>query len=200
MEIITRTPARGWHRAGMALGCLALLLAIGLLVPAAMGLQQRPLADAAFAGTDDRGALLYEESVIGPGEVRAGDVISFTAPAGPAAGHAVTRRVVAVEGSQARTRGDQREEMWRVQLWEDEVHRVVFAIPFAGHPQLLIPWLTWPLIAVLLGLIALGALVSRGRAGSHRNLPAPPVIHPARQPQPQRLRVEPAADPAASSV
>ena len=204
MEITTRPPSRRWRRLGVALGCLTLLLAIGLLVPATLGLQQYPLADGAFAGPHDRGALLYQEAVHGPGELRAGDVISFPAPAASTVGGTVTRRVIAMDGAEARTPGDQQDAVWRVQVRENDVERVVLAVPFAGHPQLLVSWLTWPLIAVLLGLAAVGALAMSARPGWRRQRPAPPVPAPGRSLLRPLLRrsapTEPATDRATSSV
>jgi hypothetical protein len=197
MEITTRPPPRGWRRAGVVLGGMALLIAIGLLVPAALGLRPHPLADDALAGPYQRGSLLYQEAVHGPGELRVGDVITFPAPRGSVAGTSVTRRVVAVDRQVAQTRGAQpRAKQWRVQLGDDEVERVVFAVPFAGLPQLLLSWLTWPMIAVLLGVAGIGALAMSDRAASRRRrLPwsaeeaGGPLLRlpPATEPMPGRV-------------
>jgi hypothetical protein len=200
MEITTRPPSRGHRRAGMALGSVALLLAVGLLVPAMLGLQQRPLADGTFAGPYERGALLFQETVHAPGELQGGDVITFTASAGPEAGSSVTRRVIAVDGALARTRGARRGTAWRVPLGGDEVERVVFAVPFAGHPQLLLPWLSWPLIAVLSGIGGAGALAMSARRGSRRQVPARPEPEPDGRLLRRPVPIEPATDRAASGV
>ena len=106
-----------------------------------------------------RGALLFQRTVQTADQLNVGDVITFPRPDAPAA--LVTRRVASIEGSHVVTRGDAMPgaDPWVLEVDGVEPALTVFAVPYAGYPQLLVPWLTWLVVAVLAGLTALAALV-----------------------------------------
>lgn len=182
MEITTRPRRRRLRRLASGLTLLALLLVLLLLLPASVGLSQHVVRDSATGAALARGTLTFQRPVHSADEMHVGDVITFPRPGDPA-GTLVTRRVVAVDGSRAVTWGDPRAETdaWVVRhgVGRSEPSVTVLAIPYAGYPQVLLPWLTWPLIGVLVALAALASLVAarrearRDRDASARS-PAPP--------------------------
>lgn len=165
MEIRTRPHSRRWRRVRSWLAGSAVALAIGLLAPAALGLSPRSVADDAMAGTVPRGSLAFERPVSKVEQLRVGDVISFPSPQTRSPGTLMTRRVVAIEGGAVRTRGDAlpTSDPWAVSGDGAELTRVVFAIPLAGYPQLLVPWLSWAVVALLVALAAVAASVAARR-------------------------------------
>lgn len=135
---------------------LAALLVLGpvivlVFLPSVMGLQRYVVTDAAMAGDVEgsigRGSVALTRNVP-VADLVAGDVIVFRPPVGEgAAGEdtagedtagedTVTRRIVAIEGGAARTRGDNRpaEDPWQVDVTSGTYPRVVFAVPWIGRP------------------------------------------------------------------
>ena len=175
MEIEARPRSRFWGRLSLVLASLAVLLAVGLLTPAALGLQQQLVTDDALRGSVMRGALAFQSSVDDAGQVDVGDVVVFLPPGSPADASPVTRRVLRVDGHDLHT-GDDRgaADPWTVQIHQTDVQRIVLAVPFAGYPQLVAPVLTWPLLTLLLAVgAALAARKERRRSAGRRPLTQP---------------------------
>ncbi|QBR93738.1 hypothetical protein [Nocardioides euryhalodurans] len=175
MEITTRPRSHRWRRWGARLWLVTILMAVGLLVPAALGLSQDPVADDTMAGSLDRGSLVFGRPVRAVEGLAVGDVISFRAPP-PGSREMVTRRVVAIDGGQVWTRGDAvlDPDPWVLQGNTAEPVRVVFALPLAGYPQLLMPWLTWAVVALLLSCAAVAvSVLARRQAGRERVVTSP---------------------------
>jgi signal peptidase len=166
MEITTRPRSRRWRRLAGWLSLFTGALAACLLLLASLGLSQHVVADGAMGGYLARGALLFERPVQTADQLNVGDVITFPSPDAPDA--LVTRRVVSIDGSQVVTRGDAMPgaDPWVLEVDGIEPALTVFAVPFAGYPQLLAPWLTWLVLAVLAGLATLAALLVARREAS----------------------------------
>ena len=65
---------------GCAIGA-ALALGLCVLVPALLGFQRYVITSGSMSGTYDRGSLVLDE-VVPVGDLRVGDVITYTPPAG----------------------------------------------------------------------------------------------------------------------
>ncbi len=102
MEIITRPRSRRWRVAGVRLLLAASVVAVGLLLPASLGLSQGVVSDDAMSGSVARGSLLLGRPVQTVDQLRVGDVISFADPGDPTGERRVTRRVVAIAGPTVR--------------------------------------------------------------------------------------------------
>lgn len=150
---------------------VTVVLALGLLVPASLGLSPHAITDPAMGGSMAVGSLAFERPVQHIDELRAGDVISFARP-GSDEGPNVTRRVVSVEFASVVTRGDARSQVdsWVLEPRAAELSLTVFALPVLGYPQLAVPWLTWPVV-LLLAAVALAAttVVARREAARARS-------------------------------
>lgn len=175
MEITTRPRSRRWRRLAGRLSLLTAVLALCLLLPASLGLSQHVVADGAMGGSLSRGALVFERPVRTADQLQVGDVITFPRP--DSAGAMATRRVVAIEGPRVVTRGDAMtdDDPWLIDVDAVEPSLTVFAVPLAGYPQLLVPWLTWTLLALLVALAALGAVVVARREASRDHVTVGPV-------------------------
>jgi signal peptidase I len=160
MEITTRARSHRWQRIAARLSVLTVLIALLLLLPASLGLTQHVVSDDGMGGNLSRGTLTFERPVRSVDQLRVGDVITFPHPGDPA-GAKVTRRVISIEGSSVITRGDAMDvaDPWVLDADALEASLAVFAVPLAGYPQLVVPWLTWAALAVLLALAALGSAV-----------------------------------------
>jgi signal peptidase len=173
MEITTRPRSHRWRRVAARLSLLTVVMALLVLLPASLGLDQNVVTDRGMGGSLSRGTLTFERPVRNADQLRVGDVITFPQPGDPA-GARVTRRVMSIEGSVVTTRGDAMPDSdpWVLHTDSLESSLAVFAIPFAGYPQLLFPWLTWAVLAVLLAMTALGAVaVARREAARERRTP-----------------------------
>ena len=177
MEIRTRPRSHRWQRVASRLSLLTVLLALLLLLPASLGLDQHVVSDGGMGGSLARGTLTFERPVGNAERLRVGDVITFAQPGDPA-GPRVTRRVISIEGSEVTTRGDAmpHSDPWVLHTDGLESSLAVFSIPFAGYPQLLFPWLTWAVLAALLAMTALGALVVARREVARER--RPPISGP----------------------
>lgn len=174
MEIRTRQHSRRWRRVSARLSLTAVVFAIVLLAPAALGLSQHAVDDEAMAGSVSRGSLVFERPVREIDELQVGDVITFPAPGIPGVEGKVTRRVVAIEGNRVRTRGDALPgaDPWTLRTRTAEPSRMVFSVPFAGYPQLLVPGLTWTALALLLAVAALASAVAARLEAGRLHRPA----------------------------
>lgn len=182
MEIVAR-PRRGRGRRalGRALVALSVFVVVLLLTPAALGLERHVVRDHAMDGTLARGSLVFDDRVPVE-ELRVGDVITFHPPGAPE--RLVTRRIVGLRGDLAVTRGDARAaaDPWLLPLDAENQARVAVAVPWLGHPWLLLGGLGpfgW-LLAVVGGasLIPAGRLI-RARGGPVAEEPTAAVRAPA---------------------
>ena len=174
MEITTRPRSHRWRRVAARLSVLTVLMALLLLLPASLGLDQHVVTDRGMGGSLARGTLAFERPVRNADQLQVGDIISFPQPGDPA-GVRVTRRVISIEGSEVTTRGDAMPDSdpWVLDTERLESSLAVFTIPFAGYPQLLVPWLTWAVLAVLLALAALACgVAARHEATRERRRPS----------------------------
>jgi len=167
MEITTRPRSRRWQRLAGRLSLLAAAMTLLVLLPASLGLSHHVVGDDAMGGTMSRGALAFERPVRTVDELRPGDVITFPVPEA-APGAMVTRRVVAVEGGSVTTRGDARsaDDPWALDVEGAQPTRAVFVVPFAGYPELLVPGLSWTVLALLVALTAAAFVVLARRQAS----------------------------------
>ena len=166
MEITTRPRSHRWQRIAARLSVLTVLVALLLLLPASLGLTQHVVSDGSMGGNLSRGTLTFERPVRSVDQLRVGDVITFPQPGEPG-GAKVTRRVIAIEGPHVVTRGDAMADAdpWVLDADALESSLAVFAIPLVGYPQLVVPWLTWAVLAALLAAAALAsAVVARRQA------------------------------------
>jgi len=179
MEITTRPRSRRWRRLAGQLSLLAVVLASCLLLPASLGLSQHVVSDDAMGGGLARGALTFDRPVSSVGRPRPGDVITFARPGTP--DRLVTRRVVSVDGSAILTRGDARAGLdpWVLDVDVALPTTTVFSVPYVGYPELLVPGLTWTVLALLVALAALGAVVVARREASRERAIARPLNEPA---------------------
>lgn len=182
MEITTRPRSRRWRRLAGRLSLLTAALALGLLLPASLGLTQGIVEDDGMGGRLARGSLVFERPVQTADQLNVGDVITFPRPGAP--GSEVTRRVVSVEGAHVVTRGDALPgtDPWALEVEGVGPSQTVLAVPYAGYPQLLVPWLSWALVAALAALATLAAVLMAQREASRDHCtsrPVPGAVTPA---------------------
>ena len=119
--------------------CATFLIAVVafVLIPGLLGLQRFVITGESMTGTIPKGAIIYSK-VVPAGELKVGDIITFTPPGHP---EAVTHRIIAMEpGPDAkvaiRTKGDfnQYADPWNpVTLNEPQQARYVFQVPLLGY-------------------------------------------------------------------
>ena len=119
--------------AALAVAALAVLL---VLAPAAIGWERYAIVSGSMSGTYDRGTLVLAETVP-VAELRVGDVITYTPPAGD---HLITHRIHSIERDASGTRvfhtkGDANPvaDPWTFTLDQPMQARVRAGVPFAGH-------------------------------------------------------------------
>lgn len=153
--------AVGWSvaLAALALGALVLL-------PAAFGLQRYAILTGSMTGTMDAGSLVLSERVP-VGQLRTGDVITFTPPAGSDLPGIVTHRIVRIDRAPdgrplLTTKGDANRTADPVPFTSDDpaMARAVLDVPHAGRALLLLDSRTGRLLvfAIPALLIAAGAV------------------------------------------
>lgn len=173
MEIRTR-PARGGRRAWVSRGLLAaaLLLAVGVLAPAALGFEQHPVGDDGMAGDYGRGALVLGRAVM-PEELAVGDVVAFRAPAGEDEGAWVVRRIAGIRQQRLVTHADTRAgpDPWLLAVDAPDIRVVSRGVPWVGYPWLVADAVgPVPLMLLAAGLAVGGLLLRRGgRAAAARS-------------------------------
>jgi signal peptidase len=133
----TRT---GGRRAGRLLSGAALavaaLAALLVLAPALVGWERYAIVSGSMSGTYDEGSLVLAD-VVPVGDLRVGDVITYTPPAGD---HLVTHRIAWIRRDDAgrrvfRTKGDANPiaDPWTFRLDRPTQARVRVGVPYAGH-------------------------------------------------------------------
>jgi signal peptidase I len=140
----TRTTAsqgsrrRVWGKVATGLCVAALVFAVGfVLLPGLLGLQRYVITGGSMTGTISKGSVVYSR-ITPVGQLKAGDVITFTPPG---MSGAVTHRIISVEqgpeGQPAfRTKGDFNEsaDPWNpITLNEPQQARYVFHVPVLGY-------------------------------------------------------------------
>ena len=99
MEIATTHRRR--NRGGRILlnvaSALVMLLAVGFIVPAALGFQRYVITGSSMGGSLGVGAIAFEE-VVPVNDLRVGDVITYQPPADSGIDHLVTHRIVNIRG------------------------------------------------------------------------------------------------------
>jgi signal peptidase I len=137
VEIAT-THRRRQHRSGRILVNLlcasVMLLAVGFIVPAALGFQRYVITGSSMGGSLGVGAVAFEE-VVPVNDLRVGDVITYQPPADSGIDHLVTHRIVSIQGDVYRTKGDANADTdpWTFQLTSTSQSRVSFAVPYLGY-------------------------------------------------------------------
>jgi signal peptidase I len=115
---------------------VAALCALLVLAPALAGWERYAIVSGSMTGTYDRGSLVFAE-VVPVAELRVGDVITYTPPAGD---HLVTHRIAWIGRDDAghrvfRTKGDANPvaDPWTFRLDRSTQARVRAGVPYAGH-------------------------------------------------------------------
>jgi signal peptidase I len=103
-----------------------------------MGWQRYVIVSGSMTGTYDRGSLVLDE-VVPVSDLRTGDVITYTPPAGSGPEGLVTHRIVSISAGKDfqrvfRTKGDANKsaDPWTFTLAKSEQARVKVGIPYAG--------------------------------------------------------------------
>ena len=135
-------PTAPLRRTRRALGSLLTLAAVALagavLIPALLGLQRYVITSGSMTGTYDRGSLVYD-TVVPTRSLKAGDVITYTPPAGSGPGGLVTHRIASISagpnGTRVfRTKGDANPTVdpWTFTLSAPTQAKVSFQLPYVG--------------------------------------------------------------------
>jgi signal peptidase len=130
-------------RLGTALAtalCAACLGLAGLmLLPGLLGYQRYVITSGSMTGTYDRGSVVFDE-VVPVSDLRVGDAITYTPPAGPGPSGRITHRIVWIGSDQfgrqtLRTKGDANEaaDPWTFTLDGATQARVAFHVPYVGY-------------------------------------------------------------------
>jgi len=146
-----------WRRLALGLGVLVPVVLL-VLLPTVLGLDRYVITDSSMDGSLGRGSVVLAREVP-PGDLRVGDVITFRPPGG-AADERVTRRVVAIDETVARTRADGRgkTDRWVLPLDASSYARVWLGIPWIGYPFVVDGgWVVLALVAVAAFVLALAA-------------------------------------------
>ncbi len=165
---ITTTPRRATYTARalrllVNLACaVAVVAALGLLVPAAFGLERYVITGSSMSGTYEVGSIVFAE-VVPVADLGEGDVITYLPPADSGIDHLVTHRIVSIEDGVFRTQGDaiDHPDPWTFTLTEATQARVRYDVPLIGHAFLAMQdrGTRILVIGIPAGLIALGSLV-----------------------------------------
>lgn len=150
----------------MTMLCVLVTLAgLAFVIPAALGLQRYVIAGSSMTGSIDLGSVAFEE-VVPVKDLRVGDVITYVPPAESGVHNLVTHRIVSIDGTELRTKGDANADVdpWKFQLTAATQPRVVFSVPFVGYPLLWLQdrdtrMLSIGVPAGLVFLLALGELL-----------------------------------------
>jgi signal peptidase len=164
-----------WRRLALGLGVLVPVVLL-VLLPTVLGLDRYVVTDRSMGGSLGRGSVVLAREVP-PDDLRVGDVITFRPP-GSAADDRVTRRVVAIDGTVARTRtdGTGRRDPWVLPLDASSYGRVWLGIPWIGYPFLVGGgWVVLALAAVVAFVLALAAGRRQPRSAGRSSRPRMPV-------------------------
>jgi signal peptidase I len=144
----------------------AVVVAMLVLLPSLFGWQRYAIVSGSMTGTYDRGSLVLDE-VVPVGELKVGDVITYTPPAGD---HLITHRIAWIgrdpSGARAyRTKGDANPvaDPWTFRLDRPTQARVRVGVPYVGYALMAlgrrdVRTLVIALPAVLIALITLAGL------------------------------------------
>jgi signal peptidase len=116
----------------------AVLAALLVLAPSLAGWERYAITSGSMTGTYDTGSLVFAE-VVPVGELKTGDVITYTPPPGAGPDHLVTHRIVSIKrderGPVFGTKGDANEvvDPWTFRLDNPMQPRVRLGIPYAGY-------------------------------------------------------------------
>ena len=167
MEIILEKhrpgrPGRPGRWAVNALCLLVMLLALAFLLPAMFGLQRYVITGGSMDGTYDLGSVVFAETV--PVEdLRVGDVITYVPPAESGIDSLVTHRIVEIDGTTFRTRGDANPDVdpWTFELTAANQARATASLPYLGFLFIALGDRSTriALIGIPAGIIALASLV-----------------------------------------
>jgi signal peptidase len=159
-------------RLGTALAtalCAACLGLAGLmLLPGLLGYQRYVITSGSMTGTYDRGSVVFDK-VVPVSDLRVGDAITYTPPAGLGPSGRITHRIVWIGSDQLgrqtlRTKGDANEtaDPWTFTLDGATQARVAFHVPYVGYvlSALAIRQVRMVLIGLPALLIAFAVLVS----------------------------------------
>ena len=135
-----RSPRRRAARALATALCAACLLLAGLMIlPGLFGYQRYVITSGSMTGTYDRGSVVFAD-VVPVSDLRAGDVITYTPPAGSGPDGLVTHRIVSISRDLFgrplfQTKGDANEtaDPWTFTLDESTQARAVFHVPYVGY-------------------------------------------------------------------
>jgi signal peptidase len=130
-------------RLGTALAtalCAACLGLAGLmLLPGLLGYQRYVITSGSMTGTYDRGSVVFDK-VVPVSDLRVGDAITYTPPAGSGPSGRITHRIVWIGSDQLgrqalRTQGDANEsaDPWTFTLDGATQARVAFHVPYVGY-------------------------------------------------------------------
>ena len=191
MEIVVeqrRRQRRSRRFANLAIttACVVVtLLALAFIVPALFGLQRYVITGSSMTGTIDYGSVAVEE-VVPVSDLRVGDIITYTPPPEAGVDHPVTHRIIAIHGNVLQTKGDAvpQKDPWNFKLNDTRQARVVFSVPYLGHPLIWLAdretrMLVIGLPAALIGLISLGQVVSALRPRRRPEETATPPSQPS---------------------
>jgi signal peptidase len=146
-----------WRRLALGL-CVLVPVVLLVLLPTVLGLDRYVVTDSSMSGPLGRGSVVLAREVPA-GDLRVGDVITFRPPGG-SAGERVTRRIVAIDETEARTRADnaERRDPWVLPLDSSSYARVWLGIPWIGYPFVVDGgWVVLALAAVAAFVLALAA-------------------------------------------
>ena len=136
-------PRNPRKRLGTALAtalCAACLGLAGLmLLPGLLGYQRYVITSGSMTGTYDRGSVVFDK-VVPVSDLRVGDAITYTPPAGSGPSGRITHRIVWIGSDQLsrqalRTKGDANEsaDPWTFTLDGATQARVAFHVPYVGY-------------------------------------------------------------------
>ncbi len=124
-----------------------------MLIPLVLGFQRYVITSGSMTGSYDRGDLIYDETVP-TSQLKVGDVITYTPPAGDTRPGRLTHRIYSItvnkDGTRKyRTKGDANAvpDPWTFSLTNPTQARVVFGIPYLGF---VFAALSVPLVRILL--------------------------------------------------
>jgi len=127
----------GRFASGAALA-VAVVAALVCLLPALCGWERYAIVSGSMTGSYDRGTLVLAE-VVPVAELRAGDVITYTPPAGAGPQHLVTHRIHSIRRDDSgrpvfRTKGDANRvaDPWTFTLERPTQARARAGVPYAG--------------------------------------------------------------------
>jgi signal peptidase I len=117
----------------------ALVLAMAMLIPAALGYDRYVITGGSMAGTYDRGSVIFAEEVP-TAELRVGDVITYAPPPDGHTDGLLTHRIVSIRKHGRgppvlRTRGDANPsaDPWRFRPQGPVQARAAFHVPYLGY-------------------------------------------------------------------